>query len=132
VTADEKEQAFLRHVENTENYFAAVRANGNVPWFEDLEQLAKLEPSYPVISERTAPGVSVWSCVQLWTSVLGFREVHPGKQLGQQPALYPCLSDERGNDRLPHARIRWPDLPVFTATGNRRSQRAADRPQRKR
>ncbi|MGZ4542527.1 MAG: hypothetical protein ACXVXI_05260 [Mycobacteriaceae bacterium] len=55
MTTDEKEQVFLRHVESTENYFAAVRANGNVPWFEDLEHLEKLEVSYPGISQR--PGM---------------------------------------------------------------------------
>lgn len=55
MTTDEKEQAFLRHVESTENYFAAVRANGEVPWFEDPEHLATLEPSFPGISEH--PGI---------------------------------------------------------------------------
>ncbi|ORB67685.1 hypothetical protein [Mycolicibacterium tusciae] len=55
MTEHDKEQAFLRHIESTKNYFAAVRTNGNVPWFEDLEHLEKLEPSYPGISQR--PGI---------------------------------------------------------------------------
>jgi hypothetical protein len=55
MTEDEREQAFLRHLFNTEDYFAAVRENGGVPWFDDPEHLAKLEPSYPGISEH--PGI---------------------------------------------------------------------------
>jgi hypothetical protein len=55
VTADEKEQAFLRHVFHTENYWAAVRANGGTPWWEDPEHLAKLELAFPGISQR--PGI---------------------------------------------------------------------------
>ncbi|KUI26555.1 hypothetical protein AU196_02785 [Mycobacterium sp. IS-1742] len=55
MTADEKEQAFLRHVYSTENYFAAVRENGGTPWWEDPEHLAKLELAFPGISKH--PGI---------------------------------------------------------------------------
>lgn len=32
-TEEQHESAFQRHVERTENYFAAIRANGDQPWF---------------------------------------------------------------------------------------------------
>ncbi|BBZ27868.1 hypothetical protein MMAD_21630 [Mycolicibacterium madagascariense] len=54
MTEDEREQAFLRSVFNTECYFAAVRAAGDVPWFEDPDKLAKLEDKCPGISQ--SPG----------------------------------------------------------------------------
>ena len=55
MTADEREAAFQRHLESTANYVAAIRRAGDLPWFQDPEHLAKLEPSYPGISER--PGI---------------------------------------------------------------------------
>lgn len=55
MTAEDREEAFQRHLASTANYFATLRANGNVPWFEDPEHLEKLEPSYPGISRH--PGI---------------------------------------------------------------------------
>ena len=34
MTEDEKEQAFLRHLFQTTDYFAAVHAAGDLAWFE--------------------------------------------------------------------------------------------------
>jgi hypothetical protein len=33
MTDDEREQAFMRHLFNTADYFAAVLAAGDLPWF---------------------------------------------------------------------------------------------------
>lgn len=38
----EREAAFQRHVESTVNYFAAVEAAGDTPWFRSEDKLSKL------------------------------------------------------------------------------------------
>lgn len=53
MTDEEREAAFQFHLQRTEAYFAAVRENGDVPWFECPEHLAKLEQqAFPGISEH--------------------------------------------------------------------------------
>jgi hypothetical protein len=34
--------SFERYLEQTENYFAAIRAAGDLPWFEDPEKRAEI------------------------------------------------------------------------------------------
>lgn len=51
MSPDDLTDDFRRHLERTANYFAAVRANGDVPWFEDPQRLAALETRFPGISE---------------------------------------------------------------------------------
>jgi hypothetical protein len=51
--SDEREAAFERHLERSENYFAAVEAAGDLPWYEDPEKLGRLEPKIPGISGMT-------------------------------------------------------------------------------
>jgi hypothetical protein len=53
--AARREEAFQQHFASMAPYFDAVRENGGVPWFEDPEHLAKLEPAFPGISEH--PGI---------------------------------------------------------------------------
>ena len=41
-TLAEREAAFQRHLETTVEYFAAVIANGDQPWFTNPEKLSRL------------------------------------------------------------------------------------------
>lgn len=41
-TEAEREAAFQRHLETTVNYFAAVEAAGDTPWFRSEDKLARL------------------------------------------------------------------------------------------
>ncbi|CAN5549183.1 hypothetical protein BH11ACT6_BH11ACT6_29810 [soil metagenome] len=45
------EAAFQHHLATTQNYFAAVRAAGHLPWFEDPVKLAELETRLPGIAQ---------------------------------------------------------------------------------
>ena len=55
MTDDDREAAFQHQLDRTATYFDAVRENGDVPWFDDPEHLARLEPSFPGISDH--PGI---------------------------------------------------------------------------
>ena len=55
MTDADREAAFQHHLASMVPYIDAVRANGGVPWFEDPEHLARLEPAFPGISEH--PGI---------------------------------------------------------------------------
>lgn len=54
MNATDREAAFQRHLDGTVNYFAAIRAAGDLPWFEDAERLERLEERYPGISRLPA------------------------------------------------------------------------------
>lgn len=45
---------FEEYVERHVPYFEKVRADGDLPWFEDPEKLQKLEPRVPGITEASA------------------------------------------------------------------------------
>ena len=38
----ERELAFQTHLKRSENYFNAIRDNGDLPWFEDAERRAEV------------------------------------------------------------------------------------------
>jgi hypothetical protein len=42
MTDDEREAAFQRHLESTVNYFAAIEAAGDKPWFSSVEERREL------------------------------------------------------------------------------------------
>lgn len=41
-TEAEREAAFQRHLESTANYFTAIEAAGDTPWFRSEDKLARL------------------------------------------------------------------------------------------
>lgn len=50
MTPSSAAEGFQRHLERSENYFAAVEAAGDLPWYEDPEKLSKLESRIPGIT----------------------------------------------------------------------------------
>lgn len=50
---ERREEAFQHHLDKSENYVAAIREAGDVPWWENPEKLAKLENKIPGISAMT-------------------------------------------------------------------------------